>query len=378
MVPPASTRPELQRRLPSLLCPACLVSSLELGPGLTCRLCHRRFDDEAGRLVSLLPAAVSATKQKIQAFWGDTYRQWYGADDAKRERETLLAELERLEDLFRRRRHLAVTEMDLGALGGREVLEIGCGAGAHSALFRRAGAHVTSVDLTAERVLATARKHELLRDLSPGSGFALQADAEHLPFADGTFDVVYSNGVLHHTEDTPRCLREVFRVLKPGGTAVIMLYSRVSAYFLLKLLPKALLSGEARRRREAHWLGRMTEGEPEHQGERNPVTQVFNARQIEHLFRPFARVRLRKSGFSIGHLPVPRLSAHRERILGWFGLAPHEGGRMIYGSPYVPESSLERGLGRLLGFDWNVRAEKGDAGPLSRREPPRARRRTRS
>jgi len=54
------------------------------------------------------------------------------------------------------------------------------------------------------------------------------ADGEHLPFADSTFDYVYSFGVMHHAPDTQRCIDEAFRVLRPGGQALIMLYHRHS------------------------------------------------------------------------------------------------------------------------------------------------------
>ena len=54
------------------------------------------------------------------------------------------------------------------------------------------------------------------------------ADAENLEFADDSFDLVYSHGVLHHTPDTEGAVREIYRVLRPGGRAVVMLYHRDS------------------------------------------------------------------------------------------------------------------------------------------------------
>src|SRR5207245_4997879 len=53
-------------------------------------------------------------------------------------------------------------------------------------------------------------------------------DAENLDFNDNSFDLVYSHGVLHHTPDTARAVREIHRVLRPGGRAVVMLYHRNS------------------------------------------------------------------------------------------------------------------------------------------------------
>ena len=71
------------------------------------------------------------------------------------------------------------------------------------------------------------------------------ADAEALPFADDSFDLVYSWGVLHHSPDTPQAVREVLRVLRPGGIAKIMVYHKHSLtgymlwarYALLALRP---------------------------------------------------------------------------------------------------------------------------------------------
>jgi SAM-dependent methyltransferase len=55
-----------------------------------------------------------------------------------------------------------------------------------------------------------------------------QSDAENLPFPDASFDVVYSWGVLHHSPDTPQAIKEVHRVLRPGGTARLMIYHKHS------------------------------------------------------------------------------------------------------------------------------------------------------
>jgi ubiquinone/menaquinone biosynthesis C-methylase UbiE len=61
------------------------------------------------------------------------------------------------------------------------------------------------------------------RFLAGLQGSLTQGDAENLPFADGSFDLVYSHGVLHHTPDTGRAVREVHRVLSPCGRALIMI-----------------------------------------------------------------------------------------------------------------------------------------------------------
>src|SRR4026209_1565515 len=113
---------------------------------------------------------------------------------------------------------------DFANTAGLKVLEIGCGLGTDGAQFAKAGADYTGVDLT-EAAIELARKRFTLSGLK---GTFQVADAENLDFASDTFDLVYSHGVLHHTPDTQRAVNEVWRVLRPGGRAVIMLYHRDS------------------------------------------------------------------------------------------------------------------------------------------------------
>lgn len=115
---------------------------------------------------------------------------------------------------------------------GRHVLEIGCGNGADGVMFAQHGADYTGVDLTESAVAAT-REHFAVLNL-PGE-FRL-ANAERLDFANESFDVVYSYGVLHHTPEPARAIREVYRVLKPGGHAYVMLYHRHSFNYYARIL----------------------------------------------------------------------------------------------------------------------------------------------
>jgi 2-polyprenyl-3-methyl-5-hydroxy-6-metoxy-1,4-benzoquinol methylase len=115
---------------------------------------------------------------------------------------------------------------------GKRVLEIGCGNGADGAMFAMQGARYTGVDVTAEAVGAT-REHFACEELV---GDFRQENAECLSFPDGHFDVVYSFGVLHHTPDPAAAVREVHRVLKPGGVAKVMLYHRSSFNYYVRIL----------------------------------------------------------------------------------------------------------------------------------------------
>src|SRR5205814_370348 len=87
-----------------------------------------------------------------------------------------------------------------------------------------AGADYTGIDLT-EAAIELARKRFALSHLN---GQFLVSDAENLDFDDESFDLVYSHGVLHHTPDIEAAVREIYRVLKPGGRAIVMLYHRGS------------------------------------------------------------------------------------------------------------------------------------------------------
>jgi len=187
------------------------------------------------------------------------------------------------------------------------------GCGSEAERFARAGAHYTAVDLTNAAVSITRR-----RFLAGLQGSFTQGDAENLPFADGSFDLVYSHGVLHHTPDTGRAVREVHRVLSSCGRALIMLYHRGSFNYEINLrvvrrLRAALLTtrfgpalaqevfgdslDQLRRHAELikqgpcsyldmqNILNRNTDG-PD-----NPLSQVFSRQSARQLFSQFRNLR---------------------------------------------------------------------------------------
>jgi SAM-dependent methyltransferase len=102
------------------------------------------------------------------------------------------------------------------SLAGKTLLDVGAGSGRHSLHAAQAGAHVTAVDLGAS--IDVARRN------LPASVLTVQADAEALPFAPASFDIVMSIGVLHHLPDTERALRSIARYAKPGGHVHVYLY----------------------------------------------------------------------------------------------------------------------------------------------------------
>jgi ubiquinone/menaquinone biosynthesis C-methylase UbiE len=343
----------------ALRCPVCRQGTLALaGDDLACG-CGARFPVDAWRrIAALLPpeSIASEAKSNIRAWWGDLYEQLYGPTDRGLTAERLEHLLDLTEDLFRRRGLLPVVEMPLAELAGRQVLEIGPGGGGHSCLFKRHGASVTAVDITPQRAISTALRLSLVKG---GEGRAYQGDAENLPFRDSVFDIVYSNGVLHHSSDTDRALAEVHRVLKPGGKAVLMLYARHSAVFWANIVPRGLFSGEMFRWPEAEWVGRVTEGKPKFGETRNPFTRIYSESELRQTLRAFHVVSLRKNSFQFDNFAIPRLTQLRNAVLKMLGHKPHPGAELVYGgAEFVPETALELWLGRFMGFGWNIVVEK--------------------
>jgi SAM-dependent methyltransferase len=114
--------------------------------------------------------------------------------------------------------------VDFGAWAGRDVLEIGCGAGLDLVRFARGGARVTGVDVASTAI-------ELARDCCRAAkvpAVLLEADGTHLPFPAASFDLVYCASVLPFAADPASIVREAHRVLRPGGEAIFMADNRRS------------------------------------------------------------------------------------------------------------------------------------------------------
>lgn len=145
---------------------------------------------------------------------------------------------------------------DLTRAPHERVLDAGCGGGRYSVALKRLGfKEVVGVDWSTQGIaVANARISE-----AKIAGVSYQtADVLKLPFADGEFDVVFSNGVLHHTYDTNQGVRELRRVVKSGGRGWLYLYHRPGGLDRLTHYLARLLLKRARHevcRRYCHALG---------------------------------------------------------------------------------------------------------------------------
>jgi SAM-dependent methyltransferase len=99
----------------------------------------------------------------------------------------------------------------------RWVLDVGCGIGTYVRKFRQYSTHAFGIDVDIDRVSEGARSIPNLQ----------VAQAEHLPFADGSFDVVVLNEVIEHVTDDARTIAESVRLLRPGGRVVIYAPNRL-------------------------------------------------------------------------------------------------------------------------------------------------------
>jgi SAM-dependent methyltransferase len=202
------------------------------------------------------------------------------------------------------------------------VLEIGPGLGTDHAQFARAGAKMHALDLT--------RRHlELTRQRFDTDGLVtrpVRGDAESLPYASRSFDLVYSYGVLHHTPDTAGAVREIHRVLRPGGLAIVGLYHRNSAFHWIRtLLWRGVWLGELRRKGYRRMLSDIEYRSPD--SDAVPLVKVFSRRDCRRMFRAFAQTSIRADQIEWSHIvpfaapgagPPRRVLEAVARRWGWY------------------------------------------------------------
>jgi ubiquinone/menaquinone biosynthesis C-methylase UbiE len=184
--------------------------------------------------------------------------------------------------------------------------------------FARGGARCTGVDLTPRSVQISRDRFALF---GVPASFSL-SDAERLPFADAIFDVYYSNGVLHHTPNTSAAVGEAYRVLKPGGTAKIMLYHRGSwGYWVEMMFRQGLVKGELfRGLKPDDILSKYVEFNED--GGR-PLVKVYSRGEARELFSMFRDVTIeveqltRPEIYFLGNYFPNSIFRSMSRSIGW-------------------------------------------------------------
>ena len=187
-------------------------------------------------------------------------------------------------------------------VAGKDVLEVGCGMGTHASMLARAGARLTAIDLTERAIEVTTRRF----DVFGLKGTIQRADAEKLPFADKSFDMVWSWGVIHHSSRFEACLGEIARVLRPGGRLMLMVYYRPSiVYYVNNGLIRGVLMGKLLKKSLQDIYVEAGDGF---------YARVFNKRELRgHMAGQFRDVDINVIGLKAELYPIPR-TAFKEKL----------------------------------------------------------------
>jgi ubiquinone/menaquinone biosynthesis C-methylase UbiE len=199
---------------------------------------------------------------------------------------------------------------------GKSVLEVGCGIGIDALEFAKNGAHVTAIDLSPTNI-ELARQYFTYNNTQATIEVG---DAEHLRFPDNTFDLAVAIGVLYYTPNTQKAVDELYRVLKPGGTAICMFFNRYSWYVL---------------------LARMSCTNIDHEERDPPILKLYSRGEIKQMFEKFSAVDIMMDRF-------PTKTIKRSSIAA-----------KLYNSIVVPLFRIvPRPLIKPLGFHVIVKAAK--------------------
>ncbi len=215
-----------------------------------------------------------ATKIEIKNYWEDKQpNTWYGNDYFKIE--------ERKYNYFYP--HIPKVA-EFNKYEGKKVLEVGVGMGMDLKQYAQNRAICTGIDLT-EGAIEKTRKlfdyHKLKAELKV-------MDAENLNFEDNKFDMVYSAGVLHHTPDTQKAIDEIYRVLKPDGKAIILLYSKTWQHYIMRVFVAGVLQKELFRMSMQDLINRYSETYGY-----SPLTKLYCKSEIKRMFRKFNEVTIK-------------------------------------------------------------------------------------
>ena len=277
------------------------------------------------------------------AFWTN-YQPGFRFTDAEPGSPRFFAEVE--EHRYALEPHIPQV-VDFEAWSGARVLEAGCGVATDGARFARAGAHYTGLD-GSPAAIDLARERFRQQGLE---GAFVQGSVTDLPFENESFDLVFSHGVIHHTEGTEQAVREFHRVLRPGGRAIVMLYHRNSLnYFFTIMVLRRVLAAALMIPGAAGAMARLTGEDPQvlegHRqllrdhgarylsnaslflsnntdGPGNPLSKVYTRRSATRMFSAFESVGTDVRFLNLRIFPGgDRLAAHPlarrlERRIGW-------------------------------------------------------------
>ena len=146
----------------------------------------------------------------------------------------------------------------------------------------------------------------------------MYALAENLPFEENTFDIIYSNGVIHHTPNTKLLIDEIYRVLRPGGKIIIMVYAENSYhYWMVQFYKLGIMNDMLDKWSMGEIMSRNVEIT---ENDARPLVKVYTKKRLANLFNQFENISIVQQQFTKGELPKaikwasPNLMG---RYLGW-------------------------------------------------------------
>lgn len=240
------------------------------------------------------------------------------------------ASLKKFDDAYFELYPYLLKHVPIEVMHGKKVLDIGLGYGTLGQAIAAAGANYQGLDIAEGPV--KMMQHRLRMQGLPGD--AMQGSMLDCPFGDESMDFVVSIGCFHHTGDVQRCFDETWRVLKPGGTAYLMVYNQLSyrqwlrwplqtfkSLFNQNNLPDSDDINDAQRK--AYDADSTGQGAPE--------TVFLSIKQLESMLSRFSSIKITKE--NCDHITF------RGRVL-------------------IPRVVLLSTLGRLLGLDLYIQVRK--------------------
>jgi len=206
----------------------------------------------------------------------------------------------------------------------KKILDAGCGVGVFSRYYAKKGFDVHAIDITEKAVELTKKSFELFGlagEIKVGS-------VEEIPYEDGFFDYVVSNGVIHHTPDTEKAVSEIYRVLKPGGIASICIYYkniflRPPLWYLSKAILPFVLS-KSKGREKVFKCQTPEDFVKVYDGNETPIAKVYSKEEADTLFKDFKTLECSPHYFPARFLKLIPVGSFVHKVLD------HKAGVLIY------------------------------------------------
>ncbi len=216
---------------------------------------------------------------------------WFSAEDNVEYWDSLYDQRGFSEDCLRRRMAVALSWLDASGSGaGKRLLEVGCGAGRLSKRAAQHGYHVIGMDLSSAML---DRAGEASRSEAGDRPGFVQGEIEYLPLRDSAFDAAVCLGLISYLDSEKEALRELARVIKPGGLLVISMYNKAR---LVHYLDVPLRLGNLLRRVLQRALRRTRSG----------ISPKDPRRRLRTFYLHSFRRSLQRAGFTVrGYEAVP-------------------------------------------------------------------------